>query len=102
MDTDAVGLPWAGVIFFQFLAEAASLDPDDGVCSRVEGIPPIEYGDADEVLLEGIAFALKCGLHNKSEEAAHPIGGSEARTGKHPIQSRLDFLVGEHSAIIPV
>ncbi len=80
------------VVALQRPAQAAGLDPDDGVELRVEAVVAPEDRGGDVVGLDALGASREGLLDDVPEKPAVPFGGVEIRGGEHALQSEPDFI----------
>ena len=77
LEDNRILAPVALVIRLQLRTQAARFDPDNGIDARIVGAFAIEDFDADEILLQHVAFTLDGAFHGEAQESPHAFGACE-------------------------
>src|SRR5262249_41364423 len=66
--------------------QAASLDPDDRVCLRIEGRAPAEHFDTDDRFLDCVGVTVERRLHHEAQKLACALGVAEGCARQNPVK----------------
>src|SRR5579864_3790563 len=83
------------VILFELGAQAAGLHANDGIDARIEGLPPVEDLEPNDVLLEPMRLAEQALFDNELEKTADAMGLNERAAAENQIELGLDIGRGD-------
>src|SRR5437660_9601828 len=86
VDDQYVSATFLTVMLHKFCAQPASLDANDGVGARIEGLFLPEHLNANHVFLQLVAMSGDRLLHDEGQEPFETIALLEGRTRQDPLE----------------
>jgi len=82
------------IIVFQLAPQAACFHANDGIHARIENLTPVEYLDANEILLQPVWLAEEAFLDDELQEPANSMGLYEGPATQNLLEFRLNIRGG--------
>src|ERR1700749_3942867 len=90
-DPDGILAPLVAIVLLDLVTQAPRFHADDGVDAGVEGFPPVEYFQPNEVLLKPVRLAQKALFHDELQKTANAMRLNERAATQDEIQLRTNL-----------